>query len=154
MRKVNNMKVIFLKDVKGHGKKGEIKEVKDGYGMNYLIKNKYAIQATEKGVERLKQEKEEKALQEELCMKDAEHLKHKLEKIKIKIPVKTGNQDRVFGTISSKQIYSELQKLGYEIEKRNIKIDGEINCLGTHNVEIILHKKVTATIKVEVVKQK
>lgn len=148
------MKVIFLKDLKGQGKKGEIKEVKDGYGMNFLIKNGYAVQATPKSIERLKKENEEKALQNDLQLKECENLKEKIEKIKIKIPVKTGEQDRVFGSVSSKQIHSELQKLGFNIEKRNIKIDNELTSIGFHEVKIELHKKVTALLKVELTKQK
>lgn len=148
------MKVIFLKDVKGQGKKGQIKEVKDGYGMNYLIKNRYAVQATAKSIERLQKENEEKALQEDLQIKECENIKQHLEKLKIKIPVKTGEQDRVFGSVSSKQIHNELQKLGFQIDKKNIKTESDLTTLGTHNVIIELHKKVSATIKIELIKKK
>ena len=105
------MKEIFLKDVKNQGKKGEIKEVKDGYGMNFLIKNGYAIQATNTGINRLKKEQAEMELQENLKIKDCEMVKEKLEKMTIEIPVNTGEQDRVFGSVSSKKIVSELKYL-------------------------------------------
>lgn len=148
------MKVIFLKDVKNRGKKGEIKEVKDGYGMNFLIKNGYAVAATNTGVNRLKKEQAEAALQENLQIKECEKIKEQLEKIMIEIPVKTGEQDRVFGSVSSKQIVSELKKLGYEIDKKGIQIDGGLTSLGVHQIKITLHKTVIATVKVKLVKQK
>ncbi|MCI8545061.1 MAG: 50S ribosomal protein L9 [Bacilli bacterium] len=148
------MKVIFLKDVKNQGKKGEIKEVKDGYGMNFLIKNGYAIQATNTGINRLKKEQAEMELQENLKIKDCEMVKEKLEKMTIEIPVKTGEQDRVFGSVSSKQIVSELKNLGYEIDKKAIEIDSGLTSLGVHQIKVVLHKKVIATLKIKLVKQK
>ena len=146
------MKVIFLSDVRGQGKKGEIKEVKDGYGMNYLIKNNYAVQATNTSVNRLKKENAEKALEENLLIKDMEDLKKKLEKEKIVFKTKTGNQDQMFGTISVKQIKEKLSELGYSIKKQDIHLEFPLQTLGFHEVEINLHKKVIAKIKVEIKK--
>lgn len=146
------MKVIFIKDVRGQGKKGEIKEVKDGYGMNYLIKNNYAVQATETSVNRLKKENAEKALEENLLIKDMEVLKKKLEKEKIVFKAKTGNQDQMFGTISVKQIKEKLRELGYSIKKQDIHLEFPLQTLGFHEVEINLHKKVIAKIRVEIKK--
>lgn len=148
------MKVIFLKDVKNQGKKGEIKEVKDGYGMNFLIKNGYAVQATNTGVNRLKKEQAEAELQENLKIKDCETLKQELEKLTIEIPVKTGEQDRVFGSVSTKQIATELQKLGYNVDKKGMKLDEGLTSLGVHLVTLELHKKVIAQLKVKLVKKK
>lgn len=146
------MKVIFLKDLKGQGKKGEIKEVKDGYGMNYLIKNGYAVKATETGVFRLKKENSEKALEENLLIKDMEVIKQKLEKEKIVFKAKTGAQDQMFGTISVKQIKEKLSELGYKIKKQDIHLEFPISTIGFHEVEIELHKKVIAKIKIEIKK--
>jgi len=146
------MKVIFLKDVKGQGKKGEIKEVKDGYGMNFLIKNKYAVQATETSVNRLKKENQEKALEENLLVKEMEDIKKKLEKEKIVFKAKTGNKDQMFGTISVKQIKEKLSELGYNIKKQDIHLEFPISTLGFHEIEIELHKKVIAKIKIEIKK--
>ena len=146
------MKVIFIKDVKGQGKKGEIKEVKDGYGMNFLIKNKYAVQATETSVNRLKKEKQELALEENLLIKDMQDLKKKLEKEKIIFKVKTGNQDQMFGTISVKQIKEKLNELGYNIKKQDIHLEFPIQTIGFHEIEIELHKKVIAKLKIQIQK--
>ena len=146
------MKVIFLKDVKGQGKKNEVKEVKDGFAQNFLIKKGLAVKATQNEINKISRKVNEDALEESLLIKDLEDIKKKLEKEKIEFKVKTGNQDRVFGTISTKQIKKELNDLGYKIEKQNIKLDHPIDTLGVHDVEVELHKKVIATIKVKVIK--
>lgn len=147
------MKVIFLKDVKGQGKKGEIKEVKDGYGMNFLIKNGYAVMATKTGLTRLNEENRlhEKEEQEQIasCMQ----LKEKIEKLLLKISVKTGVQDQVFGSVSTKTIVAELKKHGLIIDKKTIKLEIPLTSLGTYDVEIKLHKKVSAILKVTLVKE-
>ena len=147
------MKVIFLTDVKGQGKKNEIKEVKDGYAENFLIKKGLAIKANENNIGKVSRKVTEEALEESLLIKDLQDVKRKLEKETIEFKVKTGEQDKVFGSISTKQIKKELNDLGYKIEKQNIKLDHVIDTLGIHNVEIELHKKVIATIKVKVSKK-
>lgn len=146
------MKVIFIKDVKGQGKKNEIKEVKDGYGQNFLIKNGYAVLATQTNIEKLNKKLTEDRLEESLLIKEMESLKEKLEKEKFTFKVITGKQDMMFGKISTKQIKEELNKKGYKIEKTQIKLDNPITSLGFHNVNIELHKKVIATIKINVIK--
>ena len=147
------MKVIFIKDLKGQGKKGEIKEVKDGYGSNFLIKNGYAVMYTKTSVERLNEENRIKDLEEKELIKNCKEIKDKLEKIDLKIKVKTGKEDKVFGSVSTKQIVSELQKLNYNIDKKKIKLDSEISSLGTHIVKIELHKQVIVDLKVTLVKE-
>ena len=144
------MKVIFIKDVKKQGKKNEIKEVSDGYANNFLIKKGYALRADESNIKKLSNELESNKLKETLLIKDMEDLKKKLESDKFVFHVKTGDHDRVFGTISTKQIKQELDKKGYNIDKVQIKLDNQISSLGFHNVNIELHKKVIATIKIEV----
>ena len=142
------MKVIFIKDVKGQGKKDEIKEVKDGYAMNFLIKNKYAVAYTEGSNKRLNNEIETRKIQNENDIKEANKLKEKLKKEKITFKVKTGAQDRVFGSISTKQIKEELDKLGYKIDKKKIIIDTPVTSIGHHFVKIELHKEVIAELEV------
>lgn len=146
------MKVIFIKDVKGQGKKNEIKEVKPGYGQNFLIKNGYAILATEGNVKRLSKELSEQKLEENLLIREMEDLKKEIEKKKFIFKAQTGAGDMMFGTISVKQIKEELSRQGYKIDKTQIKVDHPITSLGVHDVQIELHKEVIATIKINVTK--
>lgn len=141
------MKIIFLSDVKSQGKKDEIKEVKDGYA-KYLISSKLAVPYSAKGVEILKKEKQQKEQIEENNIVEANQLKKELEKVKLEFVVKTGEKDKVFGSVSSKVIHEELQKNGFNIDKKKIKIQSELNSLGYHEVEIELYKNVSCIIKV------
>ena len=147
------MKIVFLKDVKGQGKKGEIKEVTDGYGKNFLIKNGYAVMATPTSLKILHEQNKEAAEQEAQIIKECEQQKRIIENLKIKICVKTGENDRVFGSVSTKTIVEELKKNNLTIDKKKIKLDIPLSSLGFHNVEISLHKKVVAILKVELVRK-
>src|SRR5574344_149633 len=143
------MKVILLKDVKNLGKKGEIKEVKDGYGNNFLIKGGYAVLATKTGLDRLNTEIEKQKETELELISKCNKIKEKLEKENITFKVKTGKQDKVFGSISTKAIAEELKKKGYEIDKKTIKLENQISSIGHHIITIELHKKVIAKLNVE-----
>lgn len=142
------MRVILLEDVKKQGKKDDVITVKDGYGM-YLINNGKAVMETKGSSKVLKHQTETRALEENLLIKECEAQKEKLEKTVLKFKVKAGKQGQVFGKISSKQIATELSKEGFDIDKKKIIIDIPINNLGITNVKINLHKKVVATLKVE-----
>ncbi len=146
------MKVIFVKDLKKQAKKGDIKEVKDGYAQNYLIKNGYAIQVTEKNMENVKKENDAKKEEELILTKEAEKLKQELEKLTLVFRVKTGDKDKVFGSISPKQIKEELLKKGYKIDKKQIELVTSLQSLGFHKVLVTLYKEVKAELKVQLVK--
>lgn len=145
------MKVIFLQDVKKQAKKDEIKEVKDGYA-KFLIEQKLAVPYTTKSAEVLKGEIKAREDAEELLIQECTKVKNKLKDKEITFKVKTGNNDKVFGTITAKQISEELSKMGFDIDKKKIKIDTDINSLGTHIVTVTLHKKVVFELKVVLVK--
>ena len=146
------MEVIFIKDLKNQGKKGQIKEVKDGYAENFLIKNGYAVKKTKENVSKLNHELAKKAKEDEENKKKASELKDVLSKVTLEFKVKTGEGDKVFGSISVKQIKDELEKKGYKVEKNQIEIDGIIQSLGFHDVAINLYPEITAKIKVHVIK--
>ncbi len=140
------MKIILIDNVKGTGKKDEIKEVKDGFG-SFLIKEKKAVPYSNKSKELLDIELKDRKFQEESLIKEMTDLKNKLEKMELKFQVNTGKEGRVFGSISSKQISEELIKKNIKVDKKLINANN-INCLGTHFVKINLHKKVNAELKV------
>ena len=146
------MKVIFIKDLKKVAKKGEIKEVKDGYAENYLIKNKIAVAYTDKNIKALNTEKKEQDLLDQEKRTEANELKQKLEKLTLVYKVKTGEQDRVFGSISQKQIKESLTEKGFKIDKKQITLTTSLASLGFHKVEIELYKDIKAELKVQLVK--
>lgn len=142
------MKVIFIKDVKKQGRVNEIKEVADGYATNFLIKNGYAVKYTKTSNEIRNTTIKNKALEEQRNIEEANKIKSQLEKIEIVFAVKSGANGRTFGTISTKQIAEKLNELNYKIDKKQIEINAPLNVLGTHFVNINLHKKVTCQLKV------
>lgn len=144
------MKVIFIRDLKGQGKKGEVKEVKDGYGNNFLIKNGYAVLASSGNMTKLKNEEARRGIEETLKVHDMEDIKKELEAKTFEFSAKTGKEGKMFGQISIKQIKEALNKEGFHIDKKQIHLDHPIQSLGTHFVEIELHKKVIAKMKVHV----
>ena len=142
------MKVILLKDVKKQGKKDEIIDVSDGYATNYLIKNKLAIPYTKGSKIVLDNQIEKRKDAENKLIKECEKIAQELQTKEIVFHVKTGSQDRVFGTVSSKHIQEELKKMGYNIDKKKIILNNSLDSLGTYNVLVELHKKVNFNLKV------
>ncbi len=146
------MEVIFIKDLKGQGKNGEIKQVKDGYAENFLIKKGYAIKSTKSSLEKLEDENKAKAKEEEKAKKEALSIKEKLEKVTLTFKVKTGDNDKVFGSISVKQIKEALKEKGFDFDKSMIKLTSSPSSLGFHNIEVELYKNITAKVKIHLVK--
>lgn len=146
------MQVIFIKDLRKQGKKGEIKNVKDGYAQNFLIKNGYAIPVNEKNLNDLKNEKIREEKLDEKNKQKAIQLKEKVEKESLEFQVNAGKDDRIFGSISPKQIKEELSKKGYKIDKKQIELKENITSLGYHDIKINLYPSVIAKVKVHVIK--
>ena len=146
------MKVVFLEDVKGKGKKGEVKDVADGYA-NFLIKNRKAEEANAATISALKGQKkaEEKKQAEELAA--AQELKALLENDEsiIKLSAKIGEDGRLFGSITTKQVAEALQKQhNVKLDKRKIELENPIRALGFTKMPVKIHPEVTAMLTVQV----
>ena len=147
------MKVIFLEDVKGKGKKGEIKEVPTGYAQNFLIKKNLAKEANAQAIGELrgKQKSQEKAHAEMVA--EAQAIKAKLEEeaTVVAFTEKVGPDGRTFGSITNKKIADELQKqFGLKIDKRNIKVDSPSRSIGLIDVPVKIYQDVTSVIRLRV----
>lgn len=148
------MKVVFLQDVKGQGKKGEVKNVSEGYAQNFLIKKGLAKEANSQAMSELQgqQRLEEKNAAAEL--QAAKDLKDKIEKLEVEVSAKSGEGGRLFGSISTKQIAAELEKKhAIKLDKRKMELPDGIRSLGYTSVPVKLHQEVKATLKVHVKEQ-
>lgn len=145
------MKVILLKEVKKLGKKGDVINTKPGYFRNYLLPNNLAIEATKEAMNTLKYENKLKAEHEKELYEKALKLKEEIEDTRVQISVRAG-EERIFGSITSQDIKNELDKKQIDIDKRDVLIDSPIKELGDHLVEIKLHSKVIARLKLNVIK--
>ena len=143
------MKVILLEDVKTVGKEGEIVEVSDAFARNVLLKKKQGVEANSRTMNdlKLRSANEEKVAAENLAA--ARELADKLEKASITVKVKTGENGKLFGSISGKEISdAALEQLGLEIDRKKVQLSSPIKTLGETSVPIRLHTKVTAQLKV------
>ncbi len=149
------MKVILTSDVKKLGKKGDVVEVADGYGRNFLVKQKLGVEATKRSMEILDRQNLQHELEEKELEAKAEDIAKQLEKITLTFKLKTGEGGKVFGGVSTKQIIEQLHKQhNIHVDKRKVLDTGHLSCLGFSNVRIDLYKnKVIGTIKVHIQEQ-
>ena len=146
------MKLILLEDVKKVGRKGEIVEVADGYGRNFLLPRKLAAEAPTANLNTAKTNAENKARQAQREADEAKLLGAQLEKISVKIPVKLGKDGKLFGSVGGSDVAKALKRENnLNVDKRKISVQGEILGVGTYEAVIKLHPEVTTKIKVEVV---
>ena len=145
------MKVIFMKDVKGQGKKGETKEVSEGYATNFLIPQGLAKPASQGNMKILENQKQAEARRKEQEKEEARKLGEKLKTMTVKLESKAGEGGRLFGSITNKQIAEALEKMDIKLDKRKIVLDEPIRALGVTEVPVKLHPDVTSTLKVHVV---
>lgn len=147
------MEVIFLKDVKGSGKKGEIKNVADGYAKNFLIKNGYAKVATKSNLSELNGQKKAVEKEQQLQLEHALQLKEKFEQedTVVEYYAKAGDDNKLFGRITNKQIAEILSKeFNIDIDKRKIEMVAPIKALGYVQIPVKLHAKVSTKVTVHI----
>lgn len=150
------MKVVFLKDVKGKGKKGDIKEVPTGYAQNYLLKNGLAKEANKSALSEAEGKKRAQAKHEEQILEEAKKLQAVIEdeKTVVQLKAKAGEDGRLFGSIPSKQVAEGLEKqYAIKVDKRKMEMNEPIRALGYTKVPVKLHPSVSATIRVHVVQE-
>jgi large subunit ribosomal protein L9 len=147
------MKVILLEDVERLGQRGAILNVANGYGRNFLIPRKLAMPATEANMKLAQAQTKKVEVQEAKEEKSAAQLKSELENVSITIPMKAGEADMLFGSVTTASIAEALGKQGYTIDKRRIELEEPIRRLGEHHVTVKLHRNVAAEVKVSVVKE-
>lgn len=147
------MEIILRQDYEQLGKTGEIVTVKDGFARNYLIPKGIAYVATKVNKKRLENELQMQNWRKEKEKRAAEELAKKLETVSCTIPVQVGEEDKLFGSVTSHNIADALAALGYEVDRRKIQLEEPIKSLGIYSVPIKLHPDVTATVKVWVVKE-
>ncbi len=145
------MKVVLLTDVKGTGKKGEIKEVADGYAQNFLLKTGKARKADNGAISENKMKKEANDYHKEMQKQDAIALAQKINGTKILVKIKCGDNGKTFGSITSKEIADELNKKGFDIDKRKIELKEPLKTIGLYDVSAKLHPEVSAKFKVEII---
>ncbi|SFU62789.1 50S ribosomal protein L9 [Alicyclobacillus macrosporangiidus] len=142
------MKVILMADVKGHGKKGDIVNVSEGYARNFLFPRKLAVEANDANLHQLKAQQDAKARKEAQELATARRLAEQLNNLKVSIRAQAGEGGRLFGAVTTKHIGEALAKLGFDLDRRKIQMPEPIKALGGYRVSIKLHPEVTATVTV------
>lgn len=147
------MKVILRENFNALGKIGDIVDVKDGYARNFLIPKNIVYVATDGNLKALEEEKKRFGQKIQKEQKSAEKLSVELEKISVSIPVQVGEEDKIFGTVTTQMISEALSEKGFQIDKRKIEIEEQIKTLGIYNVLVKLHPDINTKVKVWVVRQ-
>lgn len=145
------MKVILLKDVEHLGEQGEIHEVANGYGRNYLIPQGMARLATEGAIKQAREGQRQAARKQAAKADDAQDLADELQDMQVVFTAKVGEDNRIFGTVTTQQIAVELANRGYDIDRRSIELDEDIREVGTYTAYIQLHPEVKAKLPIQVI---
>ena len=146
------MRIILCQDVNRLGKAGDTVEVKDGYARNYLLPKGIALLATQANIKRLETESKQKEFRKNRALKKATELAEKINKLSLTIPMQVGEEDKVFGAVTSQEIAQLLADKGYSIDKKQIQLDEPIKALGIYEVPIKLHTEVNTAVKLWVIK--
>lgn len=147
------MKVIFQQDVKGQGKKGQVKEVSEGYARNFLFPRGLAVEATSSNLKITEQKKQSEERRSKQEYEEAQKLARQLSELTVRLKAKAGEGGRLFGAVTSKQIAEELAKQNFRVDKKKIMLDEPIRSLGVTEVQIKVYPEVTAKIRVQVTEE-
>jgi large subunit ribosomal protein L9 len=147
------MKIILKKDIESLGKAGEIVEVRPGYARNYLIPYGHAVQASGSNLKAYEEELKLTKLREQRGKKTAEEFADELSKVSITAVVQVGEEDKIFGSVTSQNIADLLKEQGFEVDRKKILLDEPLKALGVFDVPIKLHSEIEAKIKVWVVRE-
>lgn len=143
------MKVLLLEDIKGTGKKGDVKEVSDGYARNFLIPRKMVKQLTAGVINEITGQKNADEHKKQMEMEQADRLKQALDNQSIVVKAKSGSKGRLFGSVTTKEIADAIkQETGCEVDKRRIILNGDIKLCGTYEVVVKIHAGVNAAVNI------
>ena len=144
------MKIILTKDLPGLGFKDEVVSVKNGYGRNYIIPQGFGVLANKSNSKVLKENLKQTAKKQEEILKGAQKLSKKIGDLVIEFKLKTGSDEKVFGSVTTAQISKMLEEKGFEVHKKNISILSKVNNVGEYDVDLKIHKDLTHPIKINV----
>ena len=147
------MEIILIEAMKGMGIEGDIVNVADGYARNYLIPKGFAIQANSSNLKKINDIKRRQLTREKKELEVAQKLAEKITTLSCTIPVQVGEDDKLFGSVTTQDIAKALDSEGIEVDRRKIHLDEPIKELGVFTVDVKLHTEVTAVVKVWVVKE-
>ena len=146
------MRIILLKDFETLGEAGSQLEVKPGYARNFLIPTGVALKATKQNMKKFEEIAKQKKNKLVRALKSSQELADKLKTLSLTIPVKVGEDDKIFGSVTSQMIAEQLQEKGYEIDKRQIQLEEPIKALGIYDIPVRLHSEITTSVKLWVIK--
>lgn len=147
------MKLILLKDVENLGEEGEIVTVKDGYGRNFLIPQRLGRVASQGAVRHQEEIRRQRSRKVAKVREDAAAIKEQLEGAQVVIAAKTGEENRIFGTVTSQQVSLELNKQGFEVDRRDIELDEDIRMIGVYTATVKIHREINAKVKIQVISE-
>lgn len=144
------MKIVLLQSVRGLGDPGDVVNVKSGYARNYLIPQDIAVYATKSNINQIENRIEKAKEIEEARVEKLKTIGEKLDKLSLKFKLKSGEEDKLFGSVTTQMVAEQLLENGYTVERKDIIINDPIKTLGNHYVNIYLHKDVSAKVKIKV----
>ena len=147
------MEIILLQDIEKLGKRGEVVNVRKGYGRNFLLPHKLALPATDENRTALEFEKRRAAERKERSKEEALKLSDELAKLKLRLEVKVGEKGKIFGSVTAKNLAEALNERGITVDRRQIHLPQPIRSLGIHSVTVELHPEVKPAVEVDVVKK-